>query len=113
MKKAIVFLFAGLLSAQANAAFYCDVSMKNILIYKDGTVNVLHSGVSNYTFLCNMNVERQGVTPTVCAMWTGMLQQIKKKNGTAIFYYEGTSTCAQLPTYDASPAPFYIGDSTV
>jgi hypothetical protein len=35
---------------------------------------------------------------------------MKKNNGTARFYFDGTGSCATLPTYWRSPAPAYIGD---
>ena len=59
-----------------------------------------------------MNVERAGVTPATCAMWAGMLLTIKKKNGTATFYYEGNGTCATIATYGSAPIPVYVGDAT-
>lgn len=94
----------------SHASFECNVSVRNVLVYQDGTVNVWHSGRSDYTHICNLNQDRLGVSPTVCAMWTSMLQQIKKSNGTAQFYFGGDGSCATLPIYGGSPAPAYIGN---
>jgi hypothetical protein len=55
---------------------------------------------------------RQGVDVTTYAAWVSLLQSIKRRNGVAIIYYDGTGTCAALPTYDLSPAPVYVGDTT-
>lgn len=112
MKKIALFLIISMLSTSASAAFECYASVKNILIYSDGNVNLLHSGRGDYTVICNMNAERQGISTAVCGMWTGMLQLIKRKGGLASFYYPGTGTCATLPTYASAPAPTYIGDIT-
>jgi hypothetical protein len=49
---------------------------------------------------------------TTYAAWVSLLQSIKRRNGVAIIYYDGTGTCAALPTYDLSPAPVYVGDTT-
>ena len=112
MKKLILSVLAFAISMNAHAAYDCNVKVINVLIYSEGSVNILHSGRGDYTVVCNLNVERSGVSPTTCAMWAGMLQAIKKKNGLANFYFNGDSTCAALPVYGSAPAPVYIGDVT-
>jgi hypothetical protein len=96
----------------ARAAFECNVTVKHVLVYADGSVNVLHSGRGDYTVICNMQTNNGNVSEGTCAMWTAMLQAIKKKNGTANFYYPGTGSCSTLPTYWNAPVPVYIGDVT-
>lgn len=108
----VVLLVSAALPFQAHAAFECNVSVKNVLVYADGIVNVLHSGRGDYTVICNINSEHSGVSPSTCAMWTTMLQVIKKKNGTANIYYPGSGSCSTLPTYGSAPVPTYIGDVT-
>ena len=98
-------------NSAALASFQCNVTVQKVLIYNDGSVNVYHSGRSDYTYICNLSEERQGVSVTTCAMWASMLQNIKKNNGIAQFYYSGDGSCSTLSTYSASPAPVYIGDS--
>jgi hypothetical protein len=96
----------------AIAAFECSASVSTVLIYKDGSVNVLHSGRGDYTVICNLNSDRLGVAPTTCAMWTSMLLNLKKDAKKAYFYYDDApqyNSCATLPTYGSSPAPVYIG----
>ncbi len=110
MKKLTVFLIASLLSLNAQAAYECNAKVVNVLLYSEGSVNVLHSGRGDYTVLCNLNVERGGVSPTVCAMWAALLQSVKKKNGIAAFYFSGDGTCAAMPTYGSAPIPVYVGD---
>lgn len=80
--------------------------MSKVLVYASGTVNISHTGRSSYTVICNLSAERQGVSVTTCAM----LQNIKKSSGKAIFYYDGTDTCADIATYGSAPVPVYIGD---
>jgi hypothetical protein len=103
-------VLAALMPLQAHAVFECTVKINNVLIYRDGAVNVLHTGRGDYTVVCNLNAERLGVSPVTCAMWAAMLQHIKKNNGNANFYFEGTGSCATLPVYGESPAPLYIGN---
>ncbi len=112
MKKFAIAALALALSVNANAAFDCNVKVQNVLIYGDGMVNVLHSGRGDYTVICNLNANYGSVTPVTCAMWTGMLQVIKKKNGLANFYFGGEGSCAAIATYASAPVPVYIGDIT-
>lgn len=108
----LVLLSAALLPLQAVAVYSCAASVQRVLVYRDGMVNVLHSGRGDYTMICSMNGNHGDVSSTTCAMWTAMLQAIKKKNGVAEFYFDGNGSCATLPTYGSAPIPVYIGDST-
>jgi hypothetical protein len=99
-----------LVSQQAAAAYECYVKVVNVLVYADGSVNVLHTGRNDYTVVCNLNTDRQGVSPTTCAVWFALLESVKKRNGTANIYFNGNESCATLPTYGSAPAPVYIGD---
>jgi hypothetical protein len=97
------------ISTLSEAAFNCTVGISKVLVYGNGSVNVFHQGRNDYTIICNLSEARQNVSITTCAMWTSMLQNIKKEGNKAIFYYPGSGTCAALPTYGNTPAPVYIG----
>lgn len=105
----IFIFFFSLLSFQSFSAIVCEVDVKRVLIYKDGHVNVLHSGRNDFMFICNLQEARQDVSVSTCAMWTSMLQNIQYENRKAIFYYQGSGSCSDLPTYGNAPVPFYIG----
>lgn len=109
---ALVVLLSLSLPMVARADYYCEVSVATVLIYRDGYVNVLHSGRGDYTIVCNLKDTYGGVDTTTCAMWAGMLQSIKKKNGKAQLYFSGDGSCATMPTYGSAPVPVYIGDVT-
>lgn len=95
---------------EANAAFSCDTKVPHVLVYADGLVNVFHSVRNNYTVLCSLSEPRLGVTPSTCAMWTGMLLAIKKKDGIAQFWYNVDGDCTTMGVYGNAPVPTYIGD---
>jgi hypothetical protein len=99
-----------LVPLSAHAAFECDATIRQVLVYGDGSVGVLHSARNDLVFICNVQTARLGVDIGTCAMWTSMLIKIKDKAGIANFYYNGTGSCSTLPTYTNSPAPLYIGD---
>lgn len=94
----------------ASAAYECHVKVIHVLVYSNGMVNIAHNGRNEFTVVCNLNSEWKGVSVTTCAVWLAMLESIKKRNGTANFYYEGNGACENLPTYGEAPAPVYIGD---
>jgi hypothetical protein len=98
------------ISTLSEASFQCTAGVSKVLVYGSGDVNIFHQGRNDYTIICNLSKARQNVSITTCAMWTSMLQNIKKEGGEAEFYYPGTGTCAALPTYSSSPAPVYIGN---
>lgn len=106
------FLILLLLPMHAWAAYSCSVKVVNVLVYQDGTVNVLHSGRGDYTVICSLSSDRNQVSTSTCAMWTSMLLAIKKKDGTAEFYFNGDGNCSTIATYGLAPVPVYIGDIT-
>lgn len=106
--KLIIFLVMAL-PFQTFAAFNCEVDVSRVLIYADGSVNVLHTGRGSYTVICNLKSERQGVSVTTCAMWASMLQNVQRNDEKAIFYYDGTGSCSTMGTYGSAPVPVYIG----
>jgi hypothetical protein len=109
MKRFLHILAIALLPLPALADFQCDAQVKNVLIYSDGSVNVKHSVRNDYTMICNLKIERLGVSTETCSMWTAMLLNFQKNASLAQFYYSGTGSCATLPVYSYSPAPLYIG----
>lgn len=113
MKKLVLALSFILLTCNAAAALNCVGQVTGVLLYKNGVVNVSTSWRQDYVHICNLNTEREGVSVTTCAMWVALLQNVKKNNGSAAFYYEPDArynSCSNVPTYADSPAPVYIGD---
>jgi len=110
MKRLAASLVLGLLPLTCFADFQCNVQVRYVLVYADGSVNVFHTGRNDYTYICNLQEARLGVDTTTCAMWTAMVLALKKNANTAQFHYVGSGSCATLTTYSSSPAPLYIGD---
>jgi len=115
MKKIILLLLLSITTSTMFAGtFSCASKVNKVLLYKNGAVNVHYSARNNYTYICNLNSEWKGVSTTTCAMWVGLLQDIKKRNtdARAVFYYStnDATSCANLPTYGSAPSPVYIGE---
>jgi|SRR5687767_6538293 hypothetical protein len=118
MRRLAASLILGLLPLACLADFQCNGTVRDVLVYGDGSVNVRHAGLIRpnnttfFTFVCNLKTEWRGVDTATCAMWTSMLLALKTNGNTAQFYYLGTGSCANLPEYDLAPAPRYIGNVT-
>jgi hypothetical protein len=115
LQKAAIAVIATATSFHAHADFYCVVNVQAVLPYYEGSVNVLHSGRGDYTYICNLNSTRTSglsVEPQTCAMWTALLLQAKRNNTPVTFWYSGSGSCATLATYSNSPVPVYIGPAS-
>lgn len=110
LARLLALVVAASLPMQSFAAYECNVNLQYVLVYGNGAVNVLHSGRGDYTVVCNLNESYKGVSPTTCAMWTGLLLGAKKRNAKVTFYYGGEGSCSTLPTYGEAPVPGYIGE---
>jgi len=108
--RTLVLLLSASVTQQAFAAYECNAKITNVLVYSDGSLNILHTGRGDYTVVCNLNAEWKGVSVTTCVTWFALLEAAKRRNGTVNFYYAGDGSCATLPTYGSAPAPGYIGD---
>ena len=106
-------------AGDANAvAFGCRTFVNGVLVYKDGSVNVNRADRGDWTYVCNLNSARDGVSVTTCAMWVSLLQQIKRDGKRAEFWFDyaegaggvvGAPACSNTTYYHFAPAPVYIG----
>ncbi len=109
MKKLVGLLIVIISANSFSSTFTCEVDISRVLVYGNGSVNILHSGRGDYTYICDMDGDWKGVSTVTCAMWTSLLQNAQVNDKKVIFYYNGTGSCASLATYGSSPAPVYIG----
>jgi hypothetical protein len=94
------------------AAFACNANVNSLLVYGNGSVNIVHSGRNNYTYVCSLKNEFKGVSIPTCAVWFGILDNARDRGKQVRFYYNTTSeysSCEELPIYGGAPAPVYIG----
>jgi len=110
MKRLFLSVVLATLPASAFADYSCNTIVNAVLVYNDGSINVLHPARGDYTYICNLNTPRLGVDTTTCAMWTALLLSARKAHTPVSFYYPGTGSCATLPVYGNSPAPTYLGE---
>jgi hypothetical protein len=111
MKKLLVTVVLGMLPVAALADYGCSTRANTVLVYNDGSVNVVFAVRGDYTYVCNLVTPRLGVDTTTCAMWTALLLTARKNASNVMLYYSGSGSCATLPVYSNSPAPYYLGET--
>lgn len=109
MKKFLLIIILLVCSPQLLAAFSCNVTVKNVLVYSNGTVNILHTGRNDHTVICNTKGAWKDVDTVTCSHWISMLQNAQSNDKLVRFYYDGDGSCQTLPTYGNAPVPVYIG----
>lgn len=92
---------------QSHAAIDCIGKVVKVLLYADGTLNLLGSWRGDYTVLCSTTYG--SVSAEVCMGWYGLLVKAKAENTDVTVYYNTTYACNNLPTYGSSPTPVYVG----
>ena len=94
---------------QAHAAVDCVGKIAKVLLYADGTVNIVGSWRGDYNFVCSTSGAFGSVPAEVCLSWYATLMKAKTDNLDVTVYYNTNTACSALPTYGSSPVPVYIG----
>jgi hypothetical protein len=108
-KKAAVALFCTLITHGARADIDCEGTLNSVLVYTGGMLVINPSWRGDYIKLCVMSG-----TPTeiaTCAAWVAIAKEaIRSAKSVFAYYYDSTGalTCANLPTYSATPVPAYF-----
>lgn len=95
--------------SQAHAAVDCVGKVAKVLLYEDGTVNIVGSWRGDYNFVCSTSGNFGNVPAEVCLSWYATLVKAKTDNLDVTVYYNTNTPCSALPTYGSSPVPVYIG----
>lgn len=74
LKAIVVGTILSVMSLPALAAFECSVDVHRVLVYGNGSVNVLHTGRGDYTYICSAKGTWKGIDTVTCALWVSMLQ---------------------------------------
>jgi hypothetical protein len=92
------------------AAVDCVGTVSKVLLYADGTVNIMGSWRGDYTFVCSTTgVYGSQVSAEVCLGWYALLTKAKADNLNVTVYYNTNTPCNGLPTYQSTPVPHYVG----
>lgn len=113
MKKLIailLFAVAAFLPSSANAAANCIGNVTNLITYASGDVMIYASWRNQWTVICNVNQERQGVKPQTCFTWFSNISSSMTEDKQVRIYYTtiDQAECATMPTYGSAPVPYYV-----
>ena len=103
----ISFLSLFFISNPAIAATTCIGTISSSHVTIDGGV-LFRASWGGYIQACNISATWKGVPPEVCAAWVAKLDAAVSLGRSTRVYYTDTLVCADVPTYSASPAPYYI-----
>jgi hypothetical protein len=92
------------------APAYCAGKVLSVLTYADGTVMILPEFRKDWTAICNVNSDRQGVSPTTCITWLAAATRAASKDpaGNVGLVYPEVPSCAAVATHHSTPAPVYL-----
>ena len=110
MKILIGVLAIGLSFSAAAGNIYCQGSVVSVYVSSTGDVIFQGSYRANYTEVCNLHGTWHGISTESCYAWYSQLIAAKTHAKSVLLNYQTTAsyTCADLPTYENSPAPGYV-----
>ena len=93
-----------------SATINCNGQINALLIYSSGDVNIHTTYRNDYTVVCNLKTEKDGVSISTCAVWASLLAKAKHEGRTISAYYShpAVTDCATIPHYGNAPAPIYL-----
>lgn len=99
-----------MLPGLAFADIHCAGQVRDVLLYANGTVNLRGLWRNDYTYLCSTTGTWGNVPTEVCLSWYATAAKAVADGKELVVWYSGNAhTCANLPTYGASPQPTYVG----
>jgi len=109
MSKCLVTVVVSLVSAAVYAQpQWCQGTVDRVWINHHGDVYAVPSWRGDHIRICNLKGS-DGRTDTVtCSTWYSQLSQAIKDARQTIIYYENIVSCAQIPTYESAPVPYYV-----
>jgi hypothetical protein len=91
------------------ANIWCTGTVRRVLVSKSGLVEVMGSWRGDWTGICNVKQDWQGVDPQTCMTWFAQTEKSLTTAKQVTIEYTGVDVdCATLPTYSGSPGPAYV-----
>lgn len=110
MKILIGVLAIGMSFAASAGNIYCQGTVTSVYVSQAGDVIFQASYRADYTEVCNLHGAWKGISTETCYAWYSQLIAAKTHAKDVLLNYQTTAThtCSALPTYENSPAPFYV-----
>jgi hypothetical protein len=88
--------------------FWCTGTIDYTYLTKDGLLYINGSWRQQHTILCNINIEREGVTIETCKGWLSIAMAARLSQVPVVVHYADVPSCEQIPKYGAAPVPSYL-----
>ena len=92
----------------ALAAVDCSGTVFGKAVSDDGSILIRGTWRGDYTKICNIKTDWNGITPDVCALWTAMADAAVTTGKSLYVQYATETSCATIPTWGQGPAPYRI-----
>jgi|SRR5688572_12346291 hypothetical protein len=97
------------MAPSAMATIYCQGSVVNLYVSESGDVIFQPTYRNDYTKVCNLQGDWQGISTETCFAWYGQLMAAKIHAKNVLLQYDGIGyTCANISTYGNSPKAGYV-----
>ena len=93
----------------ATATTWCTGTVQAVYLASDGAVVIEGSWRGDFTEICNEQGTFGGIDQPRCLAWyAAAVSAERAQSKVELMYPIDTYTCANLPTYSNSPAPYYF-----
>lgn len=106
-KTALLSTFALASSLSAAATQWCQGKITHAWIDNAGHVFIWSTWRGDHTQICNVNTDWKGIGPTICKNWYATAV-LAVASGKKVIVTVDAPSCETMPTYGASPAPWYV-----
>ena len=87
---------------------WCYGTINNLWVDSQGSMFAMPSWRGDYVMFCNVNQSTGSVSPTTCMTWMSLLRSAIQRNAQTLVYFADAPACNAMPTYSASPVPYYV-----
>jgi hypothetical protein len=91
---------------------WCGGTIGAVWVDHTGDLFTLPSWRGDHLRVCSvkqtLTVAGRSIDQTTCLSWMAMLRQAKQAGAAVLMHYDDVPSCAQVPTYNAAPLPFYV-----
>lgn len=89
---------------------WCSGTINHTYLDHGGTLYINGSWRDQHTAVCNVNMERYGVSQDTCKGWLSVAMAAKLSKTKVVVHYSDVPSCGEIPQYGAAPKPSYFAE---
>ena len=101
-------LALGLTAAASAASMGCTGTIYGSWVNDQGGVYIRGSWHADHTQICSVTEVWKGIPTEVCYSWIAKVDAAASTGKSVQVYYQDIPSCGTIPTYENSPAPYYV-----